>query len=339
VSEFFANPQNAREYLIRRGLVQPAERVSAAELGGGVSNIVLAVEAGNRRWVLKQSLAKLRVKDDWQSDRARIFREADAMEALRDVLGPPHLPEIVYVDRENFLFLMTAAPLGSVVWKESLMEKRRSDLGVANEAGRILARMINGSRADAVFQHKFWDGTVFDQLRVDPYYRTTAERHPELRNELEELTRAALTTKIALVHGDYSPKNMLVTGGKIFLIDFECVHWGDPAFDSGFLVNHLLLKAFHQPASASFYLEALDKSWSTLAKGLGDDLREGFEHRTLGHLGGLMLARIDGKSPVEYIRDEATKNRVRGVAKRILIERPERLDEAKELVVAAIRKS
>jgi 5-methylthioribose kinase len=338
VSEFFVTPENAREYLVSRGLVRPEERVSAAELGGGVSNIVLQIEAGGRRWVLKQSLAKLRVKDDWQSDRARIFREAEAIEALRFVLGPSHLPEIVDLDRENFLFVMTAAPLGSVVWKDSLIEGRLTGHGVAREAGRMLAQMISGSHADTAFPEKFGDVTVFDQLRVDPYYRTTAKRHPELRQEFEELADTALTMKVALVHGDYSPKNMLVREGGILLIDFECVHWGDPAFDAAFLANHLLLKSFHRPAFASLYLEALDAFWSTLRKGLGDEVREGFEYRTLRHLGGLMLARIDGKSPAEYIRDEEVKDRVRGVAKRILIERPRQLIEAKDLVLTAIRK-
>ena len=111
--EFFATPENVPAYLVRRGLLAPGEPISVAELGGGVSNIVLRIESGDRRWVLKQSLAKLRVKDDWQSDRARIFREAEAIEALRPVLGSTNLPHVVHVDREDFLFIMTAAPLGS----------------------------------------------------------------------------------------------------------------------------------------------------------------------------------------------------------------------------------
>ena len=334
--EFFATPENVPAYLVRRGLLAPGEPISVAELGGGVSNIVLRIESGDRRWVLKQSLAKLRVKDDWQSDRARIFREAEAIEALRPVLGSTNLPHVVHVDREDFLFIMTAAPLGSVVWKESLMAGRRSDPAVAREAGRLLAQMINGSRSDPAFGEKFSDTTVFDQLRVDPYYRTTARRHPELQPELDELARTALAVKVGLVHGDYSPKNMLVAGGKIFLIDFECVHWGDPAFDAGFLVNHLLLKMFHQPHFISHYHAALMDFWNTLATGLGAEMNYNFKRRTLRHLGGLMLARIDGKSPVEYIRDDPTKDRVRGVAKRILVERPEELSEVVGMVLGAI---
>ncbi len=334
--DFFATPENVPEYLVRLGLVGPGEPLSVTELGGGVSNIVLRIESGERRWVLKQSLAKLRVKDDWRSDRARIFREAEAIEALRPVLGPAHLPQVVHVDRHHFLFIMTAAPVGSVVWKESLMAGRRSDPAVAREAGRLLAQMINGSRSDPAFGVMFSDTAVFDQLRVDPYYRTTARRHPELQPEFDELARTALAVKVGLVHGDYSPKNMLVSGGKIFLIDFECVHWGDPTFDAGFFVNHLLLKMFHQPHFASHYHAALTEFWNTLTTGLGAEMSYNFERRTLHHLGGLMLARIDGKSPVEYISDDPTKERVRGVAKRILVERPRYLSEVVGMVLSAI---
>jgi 5-methylthioribose kinase len=337
--EFFVTPENVPAYLVRRGLVRPGEPLSVAALGGGVSNIVLRIEGGERRWVLKQSLGKLRVTDDWRSDRARIFREADAIEALRPVLGSAHLPQVVHVDRENFLFIMTAAPLGSVVWKESLMAGRRSDPAVAREAGRMLAQMINGSRAVPSLREKFWDGTVFDQLRVDPYYRATARRHPDLRPQFDELIGYATGVTTALVHGDYSPKNMLVSGGKIFLIDFECVHWGDPAFDAAFLVNHLFLKMFHQPQFASHYQAALMEFWDALATALGVEMRTNFERRTLHHLGGLMLARIDGKSPVEYIQDDRAKERVRGVAKRILVERPEELGEVVGMILGAIRET
>ena len=337
--DFLLSSENLPAYLAACGLVRRAEDIVVRELGGGVSNIVLLVESpadAAPRWVVKQSLGKLRVKDDWRSDRARIVREAQAIEALRAVLGPSHLPEIVYLDRENFLFIMTAAPLGSVVWKESLMEGGRSDPGIAREAGRLLAQMINGSRADPVFQPEFLDRTVFEQLRVDPYYLTTAERHPNLRPQFDELIAYARNITTALVHGDYSPKNMLVSGGKIFLIDFECVHWGDPAFDAAFLINHLLLKTFYRPRFASLYGEALKEFRDTLAKGLGDERPGEFERRTMRHLGGLMLARMDGKSPVEYIRDEDVKNRVRRVAEQILIERPDRLGEVVELVLRAI---
>lgn len=336
VQVFELAAENIGGYLARRGLIATEREVTARELGGGVSNIVLMVELPGRRWVVKQSLDKLRVKDDWRSDRARIFREAEAIQMLGSVLGETALPKVIHVDHENFLFIMTAAPAGSVIWKESLLTGRQSDPTVAHQAGVLLSRIINTSRTDPSFQKRFWDGTVFDQLRIDPYYRTTALRHPDVREEFKDLIGAGWNVETALVHGDYSPKNMMVTGGKIFLIDFEVVHWGDPSFDAGFLLNHLLLKTLYQPRFRDTYIHAAREFWKTLLAGLGTGDRD-FERRTLRHLGGLMLARIDGKSPVEYIRDEETKERIRRVAKRVLFEKPQHLEEALGLVLGELR--
>ncbi len=328
---FLLSPDNVAAYLAGQGLASTADRVTARELGGGVSNIVLLIERPDQsdRWVVKQSLGKLRVKDDWRSDRRRVFREAEAIQSLRASLGDS-VPEVVHVDRDNFLFIMTGAPAGSVVWKDLLLVGHVNPT-VAREAGRLLARMI---AAPPELRARFGDRSVFDQLRIDPYYRTTAVRHPDVSRELHELIAESWQIRTGLVHGDYSPKNMLVCGDHIFLIDFEVVHWGDPAFDSGFLLNHLLLKALHQPRFGELYLEAARQFWDALCAGLGPAGDTEFERMTVRHLGALMLARIDGKSPVEYIREETTRERVRRVAKRILLERSERLTDAIGLVRA-----
>ncbi len=283
------------------------------------------------RWVIKQSLGKLRVKDDWRSERSRIYREAESIRALLPVLGPAALPEVIHIDRKRFLYIMTAAPVGSQVWKDLLLA-RRADSQVARNAGLLLARMINASKDDAPLSSQFWDRTVFDQLRIDPYYRTTASRHPELGQEFDDLIGASLAIRTSLVHGDYSPKNMLVLGENIFLIDFEVVHWGDPSFDAAFLMNHLFLKAFHQPPASRQFIALVNDFWTTLLAALGPEAAAGFEAMTLRHVGGLLLARIDGKSPVEYIQDEATKEAVRSMATWILRERPHQVAEVADRV-------
>jgi aminoglycoside phosphotransferase (APT) family kinase protein len=324
---FTLTTANVLGYLADRGLADGAEGFTARELGGGVSNIVLWLEWPDRRWVIKQSLEKLRVQDDWRSERSRIYREAESIQALRPVLGEAALPEVIHIDRESFLFVMTAAPAGSVSWKESLLAGQ-VDLAVARQAGTLLARMISTARTQPDLQRRFEDRTVFDQLRLDPYYRTTAARHPDVRAPIVQIMANSWNIQTALVHGDYSPKNMLVKDGNIFLIDFEVVHWGDPAFDAAFLLNHLFLKALYQPTFAPRYFDAVREFWKALTAGARETASRGFEALTLRHLGALMLARIDGKSPVEYIREEETKERVRGVAKRILREQPQRLEQA-----------
>jgi aminoglycoside phosphotransferase (APT) family kinase protein len=331
---FLLSPQNVQDYLQSQGLLRGEEHVSACALGGGVSNVVLLLEwQGNpeKRWVVKQSLGKLRVKDDWRSERSRIYREAESLRALLPVLGPAALPEVVHIDFENFLYVMTAAPVGSRVWKDLLLA-RRTDSPIARDAAVLLAKIVKGSRDDAGLREQFGDRTVFDQLRIDPYYRTTASRHPELRREFDDLIDTSLGIRTSLVHGDFSPKNMLVRGEYIFLIDFEVVHWGDPSFDAAFLINHLLLKAFHLPAISRQFIALAGDFWTTLLAALGAEATAGFEAMTIRHLGGLMLARIDGKSPVEYIQDEPTKASVRKAASQILAEPARNLREALDLV-------
>ncbi len=324
---FELTPETLRAYLAEEGLVRDARRLRIRPLGGGVSNVVLLIEGQEARWVAKQALEKLRVQEDWRSDRGRVFREAEAIRRLEPKLGKGRLPKIVHVAAAQGFFIMAAAPADAEVWKASLLEGR-VEMAVAREAGLLLSRMIRISRADPNFKKRFEDRTVFEQLRVDPYYRTTALRHPDVSEALSELIEASWRVREALVHADYSPKNMLVQEGQIFLIDFECVHWGDPAFDAGFLLNHLVLKAFHEPRWMGDYLAAARQFWATLASELRALNLPSLELRTLRHLGGLMLARIDGKSPVEYLRDDSTRNRVRRAAKRILNERPETLEEA-----------
>jgi 5-methylthioribose kinase len=330
------SPLTLPTYLHSLGLAEQSDDIKVRELGGGVSNIVLLVEFRGRRWVVKQALGKLRVEDEWLSDPERVIHEARSLRALRPILGEAAVPEVIHLDHDNLLFIMTAAPSEALPWKECLLG-RRIDLAIARQAGVLLARMINGSRAEPQLARQFADRNVFQQLRLDPYYRTTAARHPEVQQNLRELIADTLKIQTALVHGDYSPKNMLVHGHDIMLIDFEVVHWGDPAFDAAFLLNHLCLKAFHQPVAAAAYIDAARAFWETLHAALGSKEWASFETMTVRHLGALMLARIDGKSPAEYLRDEGTRERVRRVAKWILLRQPQELVEVIDMVLGEIR--
>ena len=330
MAEFRLTSESLGAYLNERGLASDQAALSIRELGGGVSNNIFLVEGPGIRWVAKQSLGKLRVEDDWRSSRERVFREAAAIQALGSILDGA-VPQVVHVDHENFLYLMTAAPEGSVVWKQSLLDGQvRCE--VAGTAGRLLATMIKTSQQEPHFKEQFADRTVFDELRVDPYYRTTAARHRDAREAFEQPVDDPWKIQTSLVHGDYSPKNILVRGDNIFLIDFEVVHWGDPAFDSAFLLNHLMLKSFHRPQDAGLYLQAARACWQALKTDVGEPSVGWFESMTVRHLGGLMLARIDGKSPAEYIREEATRSRVRRTAKSLLSEPPGSFEEALEIV-------
>jgi 5-methylthioribose kinase len=297
------------------------EPCTARELGGGVSNTVLLVETGTSRFVVKQALPKLRVEQDWFCERDRIFREADALRMVAPLLPPDSVPAVLLEDRDNFAFRMTAAPPCSDTWKAKLL-RGDIDLATAEATGRMLGCMIRGTWQSASFAERFGDRTVFDQLRLDPYYRTVAKRHPDLAPALDALIETTLSRQYCLVHGDWSPKNFLVSDQELMAIDFEVAHFGDPSFDTAFMLNHLLLKSFFRTEFKQQYGAAARRFWNTLETYTRPLAGGWFERATLQHLGGLLLARIDGKSPAEYITDADLKERIRAYARGLITDPP-----------------
>jgi 5-methylthioribose kinase len=314
-------------------------------LGGGVSNTVLLAESGEVRIVLKQSLPKLRVQEDWFADRSRIRHECEAMRALAPHLPDGAVPRILFEDVENYLFAMEAAPHGARTWKSLLLEGHADD-AIAEKIAAALAAMFRVTWRSPEWESKFSDQGVFDQLRLDAYYRFTATKFPDLAEHFFSRVHDAQTRCCSLVHGDWSPKNFLVSGGPVsggavnegaistsaaksgpvnnsavMTIDFEVVHYGDPTFDAAFLLNHLLLKCFHQPQWADRYRRLAARFSEVLMERLPDDAAW-FEPATCRHLGCLLLARIDGKSPAEYIVDDRVKQKVRGYASRVVVQPP-----------------
>jgi Ser/Thr protein kinase RdoA (MazF antagonist) len=288
---------------------------------------VLLVESDTRRFVLKQALGKLRVEQEWLADRSRILRESAALRKLAAHLPVGSLPEVLLEDRDNFIFAMSAAPAASVCWKDLLLAGEIR-VETAERVGELLALMASVSWRATMWESEFGDQTVFDQLRIDPYYRATARRHPDIAPAAARLIEESAARRVSLVHGDWSPKNFLVDGARVMAIDFEVIHFGDPAFDSAFLLNHLVLKSFHRPQWADLYARAAAGFWRKYLAGVP---REAWiEPATLQHLGWLMLARVDGKSPAEYLRDPGVQDRVRRFARDLIVSPPNSVAEVFE---------
>ena len=340
--EIQLSDENAIRYLVGQGVISPRSgRQARAEfLGGGVSNIVIRVSLG-ADWnslVIKQSLPKLRVEDDWFADRRRIHRERAGLDFVRGLASDNAagqrfswtVPEVVHEDRDSFIFVMTAAPADGVNWKEQLLAGQ-VDLSVAERVGEMLGAIHQQSRVvgDSVPERLggFADLDCFVQLRVDPYHRATAVAHPDLAEVMEREAQRMLPSahdRRALVHGDFSPKNIIVSGAgdeaRVLLLDFEVAHLGNPVFDLAFMLNHLTLKAIYNPALAGRYSEAGASFWYAYLGAVGSSMSQGdsLEIDTVRQLGALLLARIDGKSPAEYITDDGQKGYARRLARDIL---------------------
>lgn len=312
------SPQ-AHGWIAARLSVDPAT-LHVESLGGGVSNHVLLVTAPGLRCVFKQSLERLRVEQEWLCRRDRIFRESQIMRDLSGLLPPGSVPAILLEDQENFLFAMEAAPGDAQPWKSPLL-KGVVDWDHAARAGALLGTWIRESARHPEWRSEYGDQTVFHELRMDPYYRNTAARHPDLAAHFASLIEECGQRRVSLVHGDFSPKNLLVTGPSMMVIDWEVVHWGDPSFDAAFLTNHLLLKAFHRPQSRHDYAAAASAFWQALLQTIGPG-HSWLQPAAMRHLGCLLLARVDGKSPAEYLTDESVKNQVRNAATQLILTPP-----------------
>jgi hypothetical protein len=294
-------------YLKASGRIAAGEAVVCRTLAGGVSNRTVLVDLpGGGAWVLKQALARLRVKEQWLSDPARIRREADGLRWLGLLAPPGAITPLVFEDPAENLLAMQAVPEPHENYKSLLLDGRLPRAAVmdfAAQFGRLLgAIQRSADSAGPDIAKDFDDRSFFVSLRLDPYYRITADREPASARFYVDLIDATLARRFTLVHGDYSPKNVLVRHHKLVLLDHEVIHFGDGAFDAGFALTHLLCKAHHVTARLPDYRAAALLFWQTYQREVSA-LRwnRDLEAFCIRHALGCLLARVLGKSPLEYL--------------------------------------
>jgi 5-methylthioribose kinase len=283
--------------LRNRHLLSHAD-VRVTPLGGGVSSEIYLLEDGRRKLVVKHALPKLKVADEWQADVSRNQVEQRFIRYAQAHVPQNVLP-IVLSDDEHCFFAMEFLDEGFKTWKEHLLSGR-FDAKVARAAARLLATLHKASWNDALAREQFSTSDNFDALRVHPYLITTGLRNPPLRAYFEQEAERLLASRLALVHGDFSPKNIMIRAERLILLDHEVAWFGDPAFDLAFLLNHLFLKSL-VVENGSACLELAETVWQHYFDTLGHDREKTLGARATSLLLMLMLARIDGKSPVEYL--------------------------------------
>jgi aminoglycoside phosphotransferase (APT) family kinase protein len=312
------------ESLRRMGLLAEGDYASGEPLRGGVSSDIWRIDLPAGPVCIKRALPKLKVAAEWYAPVERNSFEVAWIRCAGDI-WPNAVPEVVGEDRDGRAFAMTyLEPSRYPVWKERLRDGVVSR-GFAAQVGAILGRIhaATADRADVAAQ--FPTDAGFYDIRLEPYLVEAARKHPDRAAELESLVETTAHERHVLVHGDVSPKNILAgPEGPVFL-DAECAWFGDPAFDLAFCLNHLLLKALWVPPAQSALFNAFDALRDAYFRCAAWEPVEVLEARTARLLPGLMLARVDGKSPVEYLTAETQRDRVRTVTRRLLDRPVERL--------------
>jgi len=330
-------PEQLVTYLRRTGRIGAGESPMMEVLTGGVSNrTVLVTRAGGEAWVVKQALPKLRVDVDWFSDTDRIHCEALGLQWLQMLCGESATPTLIFEDPAEHLLAMAAVPRPHENWKAMLMAGRVDDDHVW-QFGSMLGHIHQRSwDSKSELESLFADRSFFESLRVEPYYQYTASQCPAARDFLEELIADTRARRLCIVHGDYSPKNVLVRNGRLILLDHEVIHWGDPAFDIGFALTHLLSKAHHLGAYRRRFAEAALMFWNRYFAIFGPDAPWiDLECFTVRHTLGCLLARVAGRSTLEYL-DAAERRRQESVVIGLMRQRPQRVSDLIHAFIAGV---
>ena len=291
---------------LRAASLVEGEAVRVRPLTGGVSSEVIVVETPERRFVVKTALARLSVRDEWFADVSRNAVEREYLEFAARVV-PGAVPKILGGNSSEGWFAMEWIDERFRNWK-TLLLANDAQLAHARKAGDILGRLHRASWGSESVRERFATLPNFHALRIEPYLLTTASRMPEARPALDAEAQRLAATQLALVHGDYSPKNLLVADNDLVVLDAECGWFGDPAFDTAFLLNHLHLKALLHAPNADPMLSLVPAFWSAYAAAAGSCADAALEARTVRLLLCLMLARVHGKSPAEYLTTAAQRD-------------------------------
>lgn len=330
-------PDDLLAWLRGTGRIDPDESPEMTVLAGGVSNRTVLVERDTgEAWVLKQALGKLRVAVDWFSPPARVHREALGLRWLTELAPPGSTTPLLFEDFDEHLIAMAAVPQPHANWKGMLLA---GDLQIdhVEQYARLIGTVHRRAWARrGEIEPVFRDRGYFESLRLEPYWSYTAERVPAARSFLLRLIDDVRARPLTLVHGDYSPKNVLVHDGRLVLLDHEVIHWGDPAFDLGFGHTHLLAKALHVAHRQADFADASRRHWRTYRDSVGDvPWLDDLEPRAVRATLGCLLARVDGRSPLEYL-SERERDRQRAAGISLMADPPAGFDDLATAWLAAI---
>ncbi len=297
-------------------LCQSQDITNVKRLTGGVASDIATVTFPGSTVCVKFALGKLKVDEDWFAPVHRGKAEFAWLQAAGQAV-PESVPALYGWSQAQNGFAMEFINGPDIyLWKTALLAGKQ-DSGEAATVAQTLGQIHAASLRSNFDRSAFHNTDDFESLRVEPYLRFTAQQHPDLAAQINKMADQLAESTVALVHGDVSPKNILFRQAHAVILDAECAAMGDPAFDVAFALNHLILKSIHLPESSENLRAAALQLWDNYAPFISWEDTSEMEARVCALLPVLMLARIDGKSPVEYLSDES-RHKVRHIAREFI---------------------
>jgi len=297
-------------------LIAPDTDIAVQPLTGGVASDIARIDTQDSTWCVKFALPKLKVEADWFAPTHRNEAEYNWLSFAARTLPQNAVRLFGYSDRLQGFAMAYLEAEDIYLYKTALLAG--TDTGTeAAKIGKLLGT-IHESSARAEFDSRgFHNQDDFWALRIEPYLSYTASHHPDISKILLELADQLYQADQILIHGDVSPKNIFLRTSEPVILDAECATMGDPCFDISFFLNHLVLKAIHMPHRQAELLRAVMNFWQAYRPFVSWEKIDRLERRTCQLVPALMLARIDGKSPVEYLTP-AQQQQTRDIALKLI---------------------
>lgn len=306
-------------------LIKAGEALSVTALTGGVASDIAHVKRGDHDYCVKFALPKLRVKADWYAPVERNLAEYRWLETYAQIDRDGAIALYGHSPSHNGFVMEYLSGPNTYLIKTALFEGKgtRQD---AEMVGRNLGRVHQISTNHDFDRQPFHNRDDFYALRIEPYLIHTAKAHDRVADQMNAMAEHLYHAEQVLVHGDVSPKNILIHEQRPYLLDAECATMGDASFDVSFCLNHFILKALHLPSHRSDYLRLCEAFWQAYRAEIQFEDHNQLEKRISQLLPMLLLARVDGKSPVEYLT-EASAGEVRALALSLIDKQPATIAE------------
>ena len=312
---------NLPDYLAKLDLLPPGEELRVEPAGEGNINWVRRVRAprSGRSLVVKQARPALERFPEYRASTERIVFEARYYETVRPLDREGICPQVLWFDAAQRVLVLE--DLGAAERLDAALA-RGADVGpvvralgaflgavhaaTGADAGRPLAgRFANDEMRRLHGDHIFQLPYRANDFPLSEALRDTARaiwRDGRLRARIDAAYTRYLEPEGALLHADVQPTNVLLAPGGPKLLDAEIAHVGDPAFDVGVLVGHLVLWGVAGSGAAQARA-AVERTWSAYAEAHGPRELTPFEAVAL-YAGIEVLRRTIGAARVAAIEND-----------------------------------